>query len=45
MEKSERWAAIAVDVGTKSKKQCIARFKSVREKILKAKEAGAAGKA
>ena len=37
MEKNERWKAIAGAVPGKSKKECIARFKEVRERVLAAK--------
>lgn len=37
MDKNERWKAIATAVGTKNKKQCVARFKVLREQILKTK--------
>jgi hypothetical protein len=38
MDKNERWKAIAAAVGSKNKKQCVARFKVLREQILKAKK-------
>ena len=37
MDKLERWAKIAEHVGTRSKKECAARFKELREKALAAK--------
>jgi Myb-like DNA-binding domain len=39
MDKNERWKSIATAVGSKNKKQCVARFKVLREQILKAKKA------
>ena len=40
MEKNERWKAIADAVPGKTKKQCVARFKEGREKVLAAKGTG-----
>ena len=37
-DKEGRWDEIATLVSTKNKKQCIARFKQIREQILKQKE-------
>lgn len=42
MDKNERWKSIADAVPGKSKKECIARFKEVREAVMKSKEPGAA---
>ena len=36
-EREDRWEAIAALVGSKSKKQCVSRFKHIRESILKQK--------
>mmetsp|Transcript_16961 Transcript_16961/g.33613 ORF Transcript_16961/g.33613 Transcript_16961/m.33613 type:complete len:618 (-) Transcript_16961:51-1904(-) len=38
MEKAERWAAVAKEVEGKNKKQCIQRFKFLREKIAATKK-------
>lgn len=38
MEKAERWAAVAKEVEGKTKKQCIQRFKFLREKLAAAKK-------
>jgi len=43
MDKNERWKAIAEAVPGKSKKDCILRFKEIREKVLAAKGGAAAG--
>lgn len=37
MDKNERWSSIAATVG-KSKKQCVARFKAIREALKKSKK-------
>eukprot|EP01066_Platyproteum_vivax_P014916 Platyproteum_vivax@DN6654_c0_g1_i1.p2 len=37
MAANERWAAIADAVPNKSKKQCVARFKNIREAVMKQK--------
>ena len=37
-DKEDRWEEIAALVGSKSKKQCVQRFKHIREQILKQKE-------
>jgi DnaJ homolog subfamily C member 2 len=42
MEKAERWAKIASEVSGKTKKECIARYKVLREEI-QAKKGGGAG--
>lgn len=39
MDKVERWKSIAAAVETKNKKQCVNRFKFLREQILKQKQA------
>ena len=36
MDKKERWYSIASEVGGKSVKACIARFKELREALMKA---------
>jgi len=40
MGTNERWTAIASDVEGKTKKQCAARFKMLREQLLKEQAAG-----
>jgi DnaJ homolog subfamily C member 2 len=42
LEKNERWKLIAEAIPGKTKKQCVARFKEVREKLLAAKVTTAA---
>lgn len=37
MDKAERWKAVAGEVPGKNKKECIARFKEIREKLLASK--------
>jgi DnaJ family protein C protein 2 len=33
-DKNERWRLVAADVPGKTKKQCVARFKELRDKVL-----------
>lgn len=40
MDKNERWKSISEAVPGKTKKQCVARFKEVREKLIAAKGPG-----
>ncbi len=42
MEKTERWTAIAAAVPGKSKSECIARFKFIRQQLLEKKAKAAA---
>jgi len=37
MDKNERWTAIANAVDSKTKKQCVQRFKAIREALLQHK--------
>ena len=41
MDKKERWAKISQAVGTRTRKQCVARYKHLKEKVRAAEEAGA----
>eukprot|EP01029_Cantina_marsupialis_P017671 TRINITY_DN3984_c0_g1_i1.p1 TRINITY_DN3984_c0_g1~~TRINITY_DN3984_c0_g1_i1.p1 ORF type:complete len:647 (-),score=322.00 TRINITY_DN3984_c0_g1_i1:247-2187(-) len=41
MKASERWSAIAAEVDGKNRKECVARFKEIRQKILNAKKTAA----
>jgi DnaJ family protein C protein 2 len=37
LERAERWKLIAADVPGKSMKQCVGKFKLLREELLKSK--------